>query len=538
VLDFGGFVSLLSEEESLRKMLPGNVREYLLLHAEAMRCNAEHLDNAPGANVSGKSLYVSARRLFDEADTNQNGVLDGAEITNLLTAFAERHGGERLADNDMRSMHWAMVTRNAGETLRMFDADGDGHLSFHEFLAMLATEPYCNMLPYASLQGLREIAAYYTPEKSKGQVVLEAATKLFNRSTGKAQQLSTESLVALLHQLVAPHILTLWKQEHDIYQVAVLAVQENGSVGYLNKAGFYRTLSKKPFKTLLPPYACDSFTMAAVRGSEDDVLAIDDEATLEKPVPIRGSSLIGRGSSSKDTDSSLQSVSSLKVETASEAGVADVDLALKDQIASMERVQRCWELQDYCDYHLDGYQVLASSEGTEEGLAYAAAWVEATEAAGEAGMDWETWKSFFMSLQVTCGVDAVDALCDVLETCLLELMGGDDVQGAGSHDSWVMIDRVGTTMIETEYVPTPQGTPALEGKQGNDLSKLTIDTSLAVLEKPEAMMKKAYASSVIGYSSLPMGSPLSKMDELYSPSPRGKPSPGPSPNKPSWALPN
>ena len=88
-----------------------------------------------------KQLVATARRLFDDFDTDSSGSIDQDELGNLIIELMKEGGQPLPADRRMR------VVEDARASLEQFDKDGDGTISFHEFLVMIVRPPWVDLLP-------------------------------------------------------------------------------------------------------------------------------------------------------------------------------------------------------------------------------------------------------------------------------------------------------------------------------------------------------------------------------------------------------
>jgi len=87
---------------------------------------------------SSKVMKI-ARQLFDWADTDGTGVIDTSELGEVIELFYQRIAVRRLPRDEIQQA----VT----QLMEDFDADNNGVLDFEEWLQMLATEPWSDMLP-------------------------------------------------------------------------------------------------------------------------------------------------------------------------------------------------------------------------------------------------------------------------------------------------------------------------------------------------------------------------------------------------------
>jgi Ca2+-binding EF-hand superfamily protein len=107
-------------------------------------------DPAPKPMEVGR-VIVAARGIFDDFDEDCEGTIDGQELENLVRRVWIELGMGQPAERD--------VKREVANMLVRFDLNGDGVISFEEFLGMLCEDPWSLLLPQGGREVIQELLA-------------------------------------------------------------------------------------------------------------------------------------------------------------------------------------------------------------------------------------------------------------------------------------------------------------------------------------------------------------------------------------------
>jgi len=135
-INFDEFMQMMSTKPWCF-LLPDGVQAYL--ENKTRRKASRPLGRTAAAESSSAAVIRSAKNLFLEVDMDGNGWIDADELYWLVKKLQKRIGAGDLSREDLDDMvHQAMATFDVGRT---------GNLSFHEFLKMITTKPWSNILP-------------------------------------------------------------------------------------------------------------------------------------------------------------------------------------------------------------------------------------------------------------------------------------------------------------------------------------------------------------------------------------------------------
>jgi len=136
VIDFDEFISMLCVAP-WNRLLPEDVQGYL--ENKSRRRQASPMGKKAADETASAAVIRAARDLFIEVDMDGNGWIDADELYWLLKKLQRRIGVSNSSREQLDAdVHSAMASFDAGKT---------GSLNFHEFLRMITTAPWCNMLP-------------------------------------------------------------------------------------------------------------------------------------------------------------------------------------------------------------------------------------------------------------------------------------------------------------------------------------------------------------------------------------------------------
>jgi Ca2+-binding EF-hand superfamily protein len=136
VIDFDEFVNMLCVHP-WNKLLPEGVQGYL--ENKVRRRSANPLAKRAAKETASAAVIRAARELFIEVDMDGNGWVDADELYWLIKKLQRRIGRH----NQSR----AQLDADVYDAMNTFDTDRNGSLNFHEFLRMITTHPWCEMLP-------------------------------------------------------------------------------------------------------------------------------------------------------------------------------------------------------------------------------------------------------------------------------------------------------------------------------------------------------------------------------------------------------
>jgi Ca2+-binding EF-hand superfamily protein len=136
VIDFDEFISMLCVRP-WNRLLPEDVQGYL--ENKSRRRQASPMGKKAADETASAAVIRAARDLFIEVDMDGNGWIDADELYWLLKKLQRRIGVSNASREQLDAdVHLAMESFDAGRT---------GTLNFHEFLRMITSNPWCQMLP-------------------------------------------------------------------------------------------------------------------------------------------------------------------------------------------------------------------------------------------------------------------------------------------------------------------------------------------------------------------------------------------------------
>jgi Ca2+-binding EF-hand superfamily protein len=136
VIDFDEFIAMLCVAP-WNKLLPEDVQGYL--ESKSRRRAASPMGKRAADETASAAVIRAARDLFIEVDMDGNGWVDSDELYWLLKKLQRRIG----VNNSTREQ----LDHDVKSAMETFDAGHTGSLNFHEFLRMITTSPWSNMLP-------------------------------------------------------------------------------------------------------------------------------------------------------------------------------------------------------------------------------------------------------------------------------------------------------------------------------------------------------------------------------------------------------
>lgn len=135
-IDFDEFMQMMSTKPWCF-LLPDNVMSYM--ENKTRRKQSRPLGKTAAAESSSAAVIKAARNLFVEVDMDGNGWIDADELYWLMKKIHRRMGTGDLSRDDLDSL--------IGQAMNTFDVGNTGNLSFHEFLKMITTKPWSDILP-------------------------------------------------------------------------------------------------------------------------------------------------------------------------------------------------------------------------------------------------------------------------------------------------------------------------------------------------------------------------------------------------------
>eukprot|EP00656_Telonema_subtile_P049542 TRINITY_DN6184_c0_g1_i1.p1 TRINITY_DN6184_c0_g1~~TRINITY_DN6184_c0_g1_i1.p1 ORF type:complete len:528 (-),score=192.16 TRINITY_DN6184_c0_g1_i1:124-1707(-) len=136
VIDFDEFISMLCVAP-WNKLLPEDVQSYL--EQKSRRRAASPMGKRAADETASAAVIRAARELFKEVDMDENGWIDNDELYWLLKKLQRRIGSQ----TDTKEQ----LDHQVSAAMDTFDSGHTGTLNFHEFLRMITTQPWANMLP-------------------------------------------------------------------------------------------------------------------------------------------------------------------------------------------------------------------------------------------------------------------------------------------------------------------------------------------------------------------------------------------------------
>ena len=136
-LCFGELVQVLATKPWIR-MLPENMRDDFCLLSQKERSEIREMCIRGSGNDRSvvKQVFTRIRKLFDAADTNSDGTLDGSELSYILpklSAFC----GKAFTSEEKIEMATSMVP-----DIERWSSAGDGKLSFSDFIKLVSNDPW------------------------------------------------------------------------------------------------------------------------------------------------------------------------------------------------------------------------------------------------------------------------------------------------------------------------------------------------------------------------------------------------------------
>eukprot|EP00658_Telonema_sp_P-2_P019865 TRINITY_DN17815_c0_g1_i11.p1 TRINITY_DN17815_c0_g1~~TRINITY_DN17815_c0_g1_i11.p1 ORF type:complete len:1130 (+),score=343.73 TRINITY_DN17815_c0_g1_i11:190-3579(+) len=136
VIDYDEFIAMLCTNP-WNKLLPEDVQGYL--ENKSRRRAIAPIGKRIADETASAAVIRASRDLFMEVDMDGNGWIDADELYWLIKKLQRRIGTststKEQLDHDVRS------------AMDNFDAGRTGNLNFHEFLRMITTPPWSEMLP-------------------------------------------------------------------------------------------------------------------------------------------------------------------------------------------------------------------------------------------------------------------------------------------------------------------------------------------------------------------------------------------------------
>jgi len=136
VIDFDEFVAMLCVKP-WNRLLPEGVQAYL--ENKTRRRAAHPLARRAADETASAAVIRAARELFIEVDMDGNGWVDADELYWLIKKLQRRIGQHNQSRGQLDA--------DVHDAMEAFDTDRNGSLNFHEFLRMITTRPWCEMLP-------------------------------------------------------------------------------------------------------------------------------------------------------------------------------------------------------------------------------------------------------------------------------------------------------------------------------------------------------------------------------------------------------
>lgn len=269
LLEFSEFLQMLCCAP-FRSLLPrGGIREKMpeLVIKGAHLAPQRIVKKVPEKPPEQRVLEL-AQAIFEEADADKSGEVDGAEMPSLIRNFF-RHCHKKIPfdiDSNMEDV--------TSQTMVRFDRDKTGTLDFNEFIAMLCTPPWKGLLP----RELRDVVAAAVFSKRPPPPKVDRPKKKLpgaEQAMALAQQLFQEadadssgfldpqevkilgtSLMQKMGRMPADATVPREILEFDPAK-SMAGVDEDGD-GTLNFDEFLSLVTQPPWSSLLPVAVCDA----------------------------------------------------------------------------------------------------------------------------------------------------------------------------------------------------------------------------------------------------------------------------------------
>jgi len=137
-ITYEAFLRLIASP-SFTSILP---RELRGLVPKAVHVDARHeMGKNTAKAAAGVAVMREARKIFNEADGDNNGAIDRAELEWVVEQLWVKMGVV------VKNMSREKLLFEVEEVFEHFDTDRDGVISFQEFLKMITTDPWRKLLP-------------------------------------------------------------------------------------------------------------------------------------------------------------------------------------------------------------------------------------------------------------------------------------------------------------------------------------------------------------------------------------------------------
>jgi len=179
-----------------------SARDEILLKGAALRATS------PGRSADtvrdrspGKQLYSAAYKLFHEADTNHDGMLDEEELGMLLLMLRKRMG------KPLQGLDRAKCVEHAIISMAAVDTTGIGRIGFEAFVKMLNAKPWCDVLDASTRSELshvqrRNIAMLKDKEDPADSFLAKAEALFEDLDSDQDKVLNMNELVVLTCRLL------------------------------------------------------------------------------------------------------------------------------------------------------------------------------------------------------------------------------------------------------------------------------------------------------------------------------------------------
>jgi len=206
--------------------------------------------------AASKGVIKSCKELFMEVDGNGDGMLNEAELECLVQMVHERlsPGHAPVPVGDVRAQVIEVMDR--------FDTNGTGAINFDEFMQMMATKPWCFLLP----EGVQAYLENKTRRKasrplgrtaaaeSSSAAVIRAAKNLFLEvdmdGNGWIDADELYWLVKKLHKRIG--VGQMEREELDELVHTAMATFDVGRTGNLSFHEFLKMITTRPWSGTLP----------------------------------------------------------------------------------------------------------------------------------------------------------------------------------------------------------------------------------------------------------------------------------------------
>ena len=201
-LSFEEFVQMLGTKPWNSVIETKSARDEILLKGAALRATS------PGRSADtvrdrspGKQLYSAAYKLFHEADTNHDGMLDEEELGMLLLMLRKRMG------KPLQGLDRAKCVEHAIISMAAVDTTGIGRIGFEAFVKMLNAKPWCDVLDASTRSELshvqrRNIAMLKDKEDPADSFLAKAEALFEDLDSDQDKVLNMNELVVLTCRLL------------------------------------------------------------------------------------------------------------------------------------------------------------------------------------------------------------------------------------------------------------------------------------------------------------------------------------------------